>query len=54
MFDELQKQWLIHLNESYEDYKVSARYFELYETLNLEVKQYIVLRKAGIIPDIDK
>lgn len=50
VFNELMKQWIKTLEEKYEDYKVSAKYFWLYNTLNLEVKQYIVLRKAGLIP----
>ena len=54
MFDSLQQQWLAVLEEKYSDYRLSSRYFELYEILNLEVKQYVVLRKAGLIPNLEQ
>ena len=48
-YNDLQRSWLRSLEDKYEDFKVSTQYFALLSTLNMEVKQYIVLRKAGLI-----
>jgi len=52
MFDNMQSKCLRTLESDYEDFKLSSNYFNLYGVLNLEVKQYIVLRKAGLIPSL--
>ena len=52
-FNDLQRTWLRILDEKYEDFKQSTNYLAILETLNLEVKQYIVLRKAGLILNIN-
>ena len=48
-FNNLQRTCIQMLNEKYEIFKQSEKYYSLLNTLNLEVKQYIVLRKAGLI-----
>ena len=46
-YNELQRSWLRSLKYKY--FKVSAQYSALLSTLNMEVKQYIVFRKAELI-----
>jgi hypothetical protein len=54
IFDKLQSECLIVLKDIYQKYKSSAQYFRLYNSLNLEVKQYIILMRAGMIPPLEQ